>query len=334
MKRFLISMLAIACLATACSSDDEPIIPESGVGHIEFNCLANSEIGDVITRTEQPTFNLATAGVTIPDPANLILTINGSYTKNGMVTPWSWPTASGEAQPADDEIIVAPKTVADFESENPAIEAGAYDVEQKKYLNSYEAAVTYGDPNAEGENCPYFMGKSASFSVYPGETKEVTFSATLANSCFNLSVTEWMLKYYDNIELTIHTANNEFTFALNETTAISSLIFVKSGQQLSFSGSAVKSQTGTTVEFPETPIGVQLDANTHYNIVVNHDTAGGGNLQIMFGDTFVEVEPVEVELNPDVNGNGNSGNGENTDDPVGEDDADGEGNNTQTPDGN
>ena len=305
MKRFLISMLAIACLATACSSDDEPIIPESGVGHIEFNCLANPEIGDVITRTEQPTFDLSAAGVAIPDVSLFTLTVNGSYTKNGMVTSWLWPTASGEAQPADEEITVVAKTVGDFETENPAIEAGAYDVSQRKYLNSYVATITHGDPNAEGEDCPYFMGQSAPFSVYPGETESVAINAMLANSCFNLSVSEWMLKYYDNIVLTIHTADNEFTFALNETTATSPLIFVKSGQQLSFSGSAVKAQTGTAVEFPETPIGSQLAANTHYDIVVNHDTAGGGNLQIVFGDTFTPVDEDNVELNPDVNGSGN-----------------------------
>ena len=316
MRKFLlIPAVVVSLLASACSSstDDEQIIPESGGGHITFNCSPNPEIGEELTRAIDG-FDLS-QHITIPVPNNFTLSISGSYTKNGTLTSWSWPTVTpeGEEQSENEgsgesnENIVK-KSVADFHSENPDIEAGAYDANERRYLNSYTATITYGNPDDEGVGKAYFAGTSAPFSVYPGRTEQVEFKARLANSCFTLQVTEWMLKYYDNIELTIHTANNEFTFELNETTSSSPLIFVKSGQQLSFSGKAVKAQTGTVVNFPEVAIGpAQIAAETHYTISVNHDTAGGGNLQITFGDTFTEVDTRDVELNPDVNGNGNSG---------------------------
>ena len=119
--------------------------------------------------------------------------------------------------------------------------------------------------------------------------------------------------------MTIHTANIEFTFALNETTPSSPLIFVKSGQQLSFSGKAVKSQTGTSVEFPKNTIGENLAPDTHYAINVNHDNAGGANLIITFDDTFTVVSVVDVQLNPDVSG------GDNPDDGSGEGSGEGSG---------
>lgn len=313
MKRLLISMLAVGLLASACSSDEdsiEPAIPESGVGHINLSCLANPQIGEVIARAESG-FALPTE--VIPQGTAFNLTISGSYTKNGQLTNWLWPTASTDEAQDDDNAgsTEVTKTVAEFNTENPAIEAGAYDVNQQRYLNSYTAQVTYGDPDVEGEGKAYFAGTtSEAFSVCPGQTKQVGITASLANSCFTLKAEEWLLKYYDNIELTIHTANNEFTFALNETTKSSRLIFVKSGQQLSFSGKAVKSQTGTSVEFPETTIGENLAPDTHYAINVNHDNAGGANLIITFDDTFTEEVPVvNVQLNPDVPGGNNPDDG-------------------------
>ena len=312
----MIPVLVVSLLASACSSsaDDEQIIPESGVGHIRFNCSANPEIGEELTRAEAEEGRFKLPEDIIPKAGNFTLSISGSYTKNNSTYAWSWPTATPQGEEGEStgsgestENVIEPKTVAAFHEENPDIEAGAYDAYEKRYLNSYIATITYGDPDAEGVGKAYFAGTSAPFSVYPGRTETVSFNARLANSCFTLQVTEWMLNYYDNIELTIHTATKEFTFELNDTTP-SSLIFVKSGQQLSFSGTAVKSQTGTTVEFPEVAIGpTQIAAETHYAISVNHEAAGGGKLQITFGDEFTEVDPVEEELNPDVNGNGNSG---------------------------
>lgn len=326
MKRLLISMLAVGLLASACSSDEdsiEPAIPESGVGHINLSCSANPQIGEVIARAEasEDNFDLS-EHITIPEGTAFNLTISGSYTKNGQLTNWLWPTVSTDEAQDDNNAgsTEVTKTVAEFNTEKPAIEAGAYDVNQKIYLNSYTAQVTYGDPEDEGEGKAYFAGAtSEAFSVYPGQTKQVGITASLANSCFTLTAEEWLLNYYDNIELTIHTANNEFTFALNETTPSSPLIFVKSGQQLSFSGKAVKAQTGTSVEFPKNTIGENLAPDTHYAINVNHDNAGDANLIITFDDTFTEVPVVEVELNPDVSG------GDNPDDGSGEGSGEGSG---------
>ena len=204
MKRLLISMLAVGLLASACSSDEdsiEPAIPESGVGHINLSCSANPQIGEVIARAEasEDNFDLS-EHITIPEGTAFNLTISGSYTKNGQLTNWLWPTVSTDEAQDDNNAgsTEVTKTVAEFNTEKPAIEAGAYDVNQKKYLNSYTAQVTYGDPEDEGEGKAYFAGAtSEAFSVYPGQTKQVGITASLANSCFTLTAEEWLLNYYD-----------------------------------------------------------------------------------------------------------------------------------------
>ena len=261
-------------------------------------------------------------------------------------------------------------TMSAFETENPngvKLEAGAYKREQAKYLNSYHAYVSYGNINEEGVGKPYFAGESvvgmvdnnldktpADFNIYPDENKLIYVVARLANSCFSLEVSEWMLKYYSEIELKIHTTGTDatadaeavpakvFTFKAKDllvagddskdifayttpelkadATHTPALIFVKPGQKLKLSGWAVKrqnqtgdaNQTGVKVEFAAAEIGDVLVADTHYTIKVDHDTAGGGGLNITFDDTITQVSPDEtgangsegdgdVELNPDGN---------------------------------
>ncbi len=251
------------------------------------------------------------------------------------------------------------ETVTAFNAENPngvKLEAGAYKREQAKYLNSYHAYVSYGDINAEGVGKPYFAGESVvsaedktatDFNIYPDEKKTVQVVARLANSCFSLEVSEWMLKYYSEIVLKIHTADAEgakgsvFTFKAQEVlkdgdaeknifgyttpelkanaTHTPALIFVKPAQRLKLSGYAIKSQNqtgaanqaGAKVEFAATEIGELLAADTHYTIKVDHDTAGGGGLTITFDDTITQVEPNESGEN------GSEGDGQNELNPDG-----------------
>jgi hypothetical protein len=280
--------LLVAVLATVgCSSDNGPSLPESGTAQVQFGCVVAGEIGHVEARA---TTGYALPSDLLPSADAFTLALTGTYTDK-----------VDAATTAERTYSKSWATLADYKMEAPALETGVYDVAQGHYANSYRATVTCGDPMAEGEGKPYFEGASEEIILYAGKSIEAPVTARLANSCFSLYAEQYLLSYYTGgVELTIHTADNAFTFNPT-TTAESALIFVKPGQQLSISGKAVK-QNGTEVTFAKTAIGAGiLAAETHYAVRVDHATAGSGALMISFDGSFTEVPAVEVELNPDEN---------------------------------
>lgn len=345
--------LFMLLMFVACSSENT--LPKTrGEGVVQVVCSTEGIINQIQTRAESNQDengnekNFQIPSFLIPSYSDFRLNIIGEYYNSSM---------DGANATLYDQTW---ETIAAFEVANPngvKLEAGAYKREQAKYLNSYHAYVSYGDINEEGVAKPYFAGESvvsendntpASFSIYPDEKKQVCVVARLANSCFSLEVSEWMLKYYSEIEFNIHTTGSEavqgsvFTFKAEDmvvdgdeqknifayTTPESkadanhtpALIFVKPGQRLKLSGWAVKSQNqtgaanqaGAKVVFAATEIGDLLQAGTHYTIKVDHDTAGGGGLNITFDDTITQVSPDEtgengsdgdggIELNPEGN---------------------------------
>lgn len=288
MKSTWMYTLSLAMLTmVGCSSDEGLSIPESGTGKVTIVCDTAGEVGQVEARA---TTGYALPSELLPSADAFTLALTGTYTDKVDATTTAECTYAKSWA-----------TIADYNTEAPALEAGVYDAAQGHYANSYEAAVTYGDPTAEGEGKPYFEGGSAAFILYAGGNVEVPVTAHLANSCFSLYAEQYLLSYYaGGIELTIHTADNDFTFTPT-TTAESALIFVKPNQQLSISGKAVK-QNGTEVTFPKTAIGTGvIAAETHYAIRVDHETAGSGALMISFDGSFTEVPEVTAELNPDEN---------------------------------
>ncbi len=280
-RKLFIPMLAMALAFTSCSSEEHSAA-ENGAGKVRLGCVVSETVAEVKSRAGQ--FQLPDE--LLPATDQLTLTISGSYTSK----------TDGTLSFHKEWL-----TVADFVIENPDFESGDYNTSESHYQNSYQAALTYGEPDEEGEGKAYFEGTSEAFCVYAGETTPVNATVKLANSCFTLAVTEWMLNYYDGVKLTIHTSDdNSFTFEPT-TTAQSALIFVKAGSTLSLSGSAVNAQTGVEINFPKTALGKTTEAATKYDITIDHGTAGGGSLKISFSDTFTEVDGEEVELNPDGN---------------------------------
>ena len=356
-----LSLLVVAMFG-ACSTD--ALISEmGGEGTVQIVCSAEGFTHQSQTRAESNLdaegneLNFKLPDELLPDFKDFKLNIRGEYYNSSldgaapMVCDTTWPT------------------VESFNEKNPngcKLEAGAYKREQSKYLNSYHAYVSYGNINEEGVGKPYFAGESvvgftddngtfdktpADFNIYPDEKKQVQVVARLANSCFSLEVLDWMLKYYSEIELKIHTsdvaatsnteavagkvftfratatendnANNIFAYTTPELKAddthTPALIFVRPGQKLKLSGWAVKrqnqtgaaNQKGVKVEFAEAEIGELLVADTHYTIKVDHDTAGSGGLTITFDDTITQIDP------DDTGENGSEGDGTNELNPDG-----------------
>lgn len=286
-------LAAAASMLVGCSADDKPAMPADGKGNVQLLCSTSASIASVVTRAGE---EFALPESLVPSSDELILTLAGTYTFKDKHNDNALTEATYEWE------LSGTGTVADYAAENPALEAGVYDLENHRYANAYEASVTYGTPDVEGAGKAYFVGASPEFYIYPGQTKEVDINVALANSCYTLSVSEWMMNYYTDIVLTIHTADNNFTFEPSAENPSTELIFVNPGQMLSLSGSATKAQNGVEVTFGKTTLGSEaLAARTHYTIEIDHSTAGGGSLLIAFDDTFTEVEAETVELNPDNN---------------------------------
>ena len=289
MKKWMIPMLAVVLATTACSSDEEAATPLSGEGKVAFACQTEGFVADVTAR--------ATEGYRLPEELiptsdSFELTLSGSYTEQDKKTLQQEVKSYGPRVWA---------TVADYNTEAPQLEAGIYSTAEHRFLNSYSASFAYGSIGEEGAAKPCFRGEVADFTIAANKTTTVPVRIKLANSCFQLGVTEWMLAYYTAIELTIHTATSSFTFHPTST-AMSELIFVKPGQQLALSGKAVKAQNGVEVNFTQTTIGSgAVAAESCYTISVDHTTAGSGALQISFDDTFTDVPAVDVELNGEGN---------------------------------
>lgn len=284
MRKFLLIPAAVvAMLATACSSEDN-IVVEQSAGTAEFAIGVSANVTDVVTRANEGTLDASL----LPDETAFKLEITGTYT---------------EKDENDQEIQKTYNngkwnSLSDYYKEKVKLNKG-----------TYTATITAGNPAEEGIGKPYFVGVNENFTVKANTVQTYEIEAKLANSCFTFAVTDWMLNYYKDIVLNIHTATNTFTF--NPTSIIpSDLYFVAADQVLSISGTAVKAQTGTPVEFPKTNIGVldsennvvdkTLAAQHRYAIVVDNSAVGSGNLTVKFDDTFTEVPAVEVELNPDV----------------------------------
>lgn len=169
--------------------------------------------------------------------------------------------------------------------------------EKSPYLTkgNYNAAISYGEVNAEGVEKPYFAG-NADFTIIARDIINCNITAALTNSAIKLTTTEWFNKYYTSATFTVTTSlGNIFTFKAGES---SPLIFVNAGTTLTLSGTATKSN-GFNVEFPTKTIGTTT-AQTQYAIVVDASQAGEGNIKINFDETTINIDPIEVELNSEA----------------------------------
>ena len=317
MKKLTMFLALAALLSTGCSSDDELVPQLDGKGAVVLNFATSDEVVQSVTRAPEDATNYELPAGLVPEKEEFTLKVTGKYEGDAGETPYEkeWETV---------EAFLMENTNGKLE-----LEAGGYDVTEKKYVNEYKAKVTYGDIEEEGKDKPYFEGVSvndnneeATFSVYPKQTKTVKILAKMANTCFTLHLTEWMLKYYEDIELSIHVGEGEtqkeYKFTENTTDETRNIftytketdatpapvhIFVKPGQAFYISGKAVKAQNGVEVEFPKTNIRTAANVlkEYHYKITVDQDKAGSGVLNITFDDTFTEVTAVDGELNPDKN---------------------------------
>lgn len=264
MKRIPYLLLLAATLLNGCTkpTDGSPTPSEEGFGNVRISTSVSATVGTQ-TRAEATT-ELPTE--IIPDGNTLPLHIVGIYSDNTPEVPYDQEWTS----------------LSEFDS--PMMPRG-----------SYIAELASCDGEAEGPDAACFAGK-AEFSIRARETSSTDIVVALQNAAVQLTFDKWFTSYYSEAEFTLRTETGN-TF--NNTPDQRPLLFVKPDTKLYLSGTAVKSQNGVKVEFPEAEIGTSA-ARTLHTVQIRASQVGSSGLTIQLDDTFTEIEETVIELNPEA----------------------------------
>lgn len=168
---------------------------------------------------------------------------------------------------------------------------------------SCTAALSYGDPAAEGAGKPYYYG-SKEIEIVARRSVEETIPVQIANAQVLVSATESFLNYFHDATFTVTTsAGNRFTFTPGAETA-DEAVFVEAGTTLTLTGTAkLQSQTGTAFDrnyaFPEQRLDRTV-ARTRHTFLFDARDNGSATLTINLDDGFLDERTIDVELNDDT----------------------------------
>ena len=267
MKRFTlfpILAVAVALGAGSCADDAMNLSPKDGYGHIRLRGSADVQVETRATRAE---LDLSTIGVTAPAPGDFALKLtcpDPEFSKQ-------WPTIDA------------------FNIEDDLYKAGVY-----------TAVVSYGSPDEEGTDKPYYYG-TQEVTVIATQTATAQINASIANSLAEIRTTAAFDQYFHDAAFTLRTASgNEFAFTPKSgVTAVP--VFVKAATKLTVTGTARRqSQTGEDegpeVAFAEQAL-EQTVARTRHIFTFDAADAGSATLHITLDENEEITVSVDVELN-------------------------------------
>lgn len=209
MRKLLYLLASAAVMAGGCSEKKETPAGE-GCGTIRIACEADATID---AAAAMAAVQGATRAAAKPDGKDFTLRIRGENFDK------SWATVA------------------------------AYNAEETAYSfpeGRYTITVTYGDPEAEGADKPYYAG-ATEVEVAARRTSTAQITATIGNSQTLVRATESFKKYYNNAEFTVTTgAGGIFTFRPCDE-AEAEAVWVQAGKPLTLKGTARgQSQDGTS----------------------------------------------------------------------------------------
>lgn len=209
MRKLLYLLASAAVMAGGCSEKKETPAGE-GCGTIRIACEADATID---AAAAMAAVQGATRAAAKPDGKDFTLRIRGENFDK------SWATVA------------------------------AYNAEETAYSfpeGRYAITVTYGDPEAEGADKPYYAG-ATEVEVAARRTSTAQITATIGNSQTLVRATESFKKYYNNAEFTVTTgAGSIFTFRPCDA-AEAEAVWVQAGKPLTLKGTARgQSQDGTS----------------------------------------------------------------------------------------
>ena len=167
MRKLLYLLASAAVMAGGCSEKKETPAGE-GCGTIRIACEADATID---AAAAMAAVQGATRAAAKPDGKDFTLRIRGENFDK------SWATVA------------------------------AYNAEETAYSfpeGRYTITVTYGDPEAEGADKPYYAG-ATEVEVAARRTSTAQITATIGNSQTLVRATESFKKYYNNAEFTVTT---------------------------------------------------------------------------------------------------------------------------------
>ena len=182
----------------------------------------------------------------------------------------------------------------------------AYNAEETAYTfpeGRYTITVTYGDPEAEGADKPYYAG-ATEVEVAARRTSTAQITATIGNSQTLVRATESFKKYYNNAEFTVTTgAGSIFTFRPCDA-AEAEAVWVQAGKPLTLKGTARgQSQDGTSegplYTFTPEPLEAARPATRHI-FTLDAKKAGSATLTVTLGEGYTETVELDVELNDEA----------------------------------
>ncbi len=275
MKKFILLTMAAAALGVVgCSDDAMPgVSNERNAGTVIFR----SEVdGDMATRAN---VNIATFGAYVPASDEFKLVLSGG----DFETPREWATLG--AYNAD-----VKNGLCSFTS--------SQDVESGNGL--YTAVVTYGDPEAEGENKPYYYGNKTNFELKRGTNTPIYIDAYVANSVARIVTTESFDKFFSGAEFTLKTQSG-YTTTFKPADGEMTPVFVKAGTTEEVSGKPfMQKQTdddSSAVECALTTSPITSAAKTIHTFRFDATNAGEATLTVNLSENETITANVEVELN-------------------------------------
>ena len=182
----------------------------------------------------------------------------------------------------------------------------AYNAEDTSYSfpeGRYTITVTYGDPEAEGVDKPYYAG-STEVEVAARRACTAQITAKIGNSQALVRATESFKKYYNNAEFSVTTgAGNVFTFRPCDATEAES-VWVQAGRPLTVKGTARgQSKDGTSegplYTFTPEPLEAARPATRHI-FTLDARKAGSATLTVTLGEGYTETVDLDVELNDEA----------------------------------
>lgn len=251
--RFGIAIAAVAMGFAACN-DENPWAIADGEGRIAPRVAADPSVSDVA-----PKLRAGEEGYPVPGVADLRLALtrsDGSFSQ-------SWESADL------------------FPSDKP-FKIGAYKLE-----------ASYGDPDTEGFECPYFYGET-DFTVREDEVAEPSVTAVLANCMVSVDYTQDFLNYFKSYSTQLHSAGGDFiTIIPGETRPA----FLRPGNVTVTMNITKQNGISATIE----PAKFEALARHHYHLTfdVNGGETGDAQLVVNF-DESITTEDVTIDLSDDL----------------------------------
>lgn len=168
-----------------------------------------------------------------------------------------------------------------------------FPADQPFTVGQYTATASWGNPEDEGFDKPYYYG-SANLNVEEGNTTEATINASLANTMLSVTYTDAFRNYFKQYSTQAHSEGGDFiTFLSDEERPA----YLRPGNVKLTVSITKQNGVSATIE----PAEFEALARHHYHVTfdVNNSQTGEAQLAVIFDDSIVS-EDVTVDLSDDV----------------------------------